>query len=69
MGFSQQEWSTAFSLIDNEGARFGFPERRNRSVIVGSFNTLKLGDAMTIRNVGTFYPSFATDLICWRCRK
>ncbi len=45
MGFSQQEWSTAFSLIDNEGTRFGFPERRNRSVIVGSFNTLKLGNA------------------------
>lgn len=45
MGFSQQEWSTAFNLIDNEGTRFGFPERRNRSVIVGSFNTLKLGDA------------------------
>ena len=45
MGFSQQEWNTAFSLIDSDGARFGFPERRNRSVIVGSFNTLKLGNA------------------------
>ena len=44
MGFTNQEWSHAFDLIDSDGLRFGFPERRNRSVLLGSFNTLKLGN-------------------------
>lgn len=45
MPFSQQDWQKILKLAETDGPRFGFPERRDRSVLLGSFNTLKLGDA------------------------
>jgi hypothetical protein len=45
MAFSESQWRDIFDLAESDGARFGFPERRDRSVLMGGFNTLKLGDA------------------------
>lgn len=43
MSFTEAQWDTILDLTETDGGRFGLPERRDRSVLLGSFNTLKLG--------------------------
>jgi endonuclease/exonuclease/phosphatase family metal-dependent hydrolase len=44
-GFTNQEWLKILSVVNAEGTKFGLPERRDGSVVLGTFNTLKLGKA------------------------
>ena len=41
-GFSQADWAAINALPLNS---FGLPSRRTRSLVLGTFNMLKLGDA------------------------
>lgn len=42
-GFTEAEWSDIMTLLQREPDAFGLPERRERSVVIGTFNMLKLG--------------------------
>lgn len=42
-GFSEQEWQAINKRLNQSPARYGCPIRRNDSVVIGSFNALKLG--------------------------
>ena len=41
--FSPDEWKKIRAELDNNPSKYGFPERRYGSVIIGSFNIRKLG--------------------------
>jgi endonuclease/exonuclease/phosphatase family metal-dependent hydrolase len=43
MSFDRQEWRKIHALVDSDAARFGLPERREGSLVMGSFNIRKLG--------------------------
>ena len=43
--FDPDEWQRIDARLDEAPERYGFPERRNGSVLLGSFNVRKLGDA------------------------
>ena len=42
-GFSDQQWQAIDSKLSQDPERYGCPIRRNDSVLIGSFNALKLG--------------------------
>ena len=42
--FSENEWQRINALLDSDPAGYGFPQRREGSVLLGSFNVRKLGD-------------------------
>ena len=42
--FDPEEWQLINGKLDEAPERFGFPERRDGSVLLGSFNIRKLGD-------------------------
>ncbi len=42
--FDQDEWKRINETLDREPERYGFPARRDGSVLLGSFNIRKLGD-------------------------
>ena len=42
-GFTNTEWAEITSTLEREPEAFGLPERRERSVVIGTFNMLKLG--------------------------
>lgn len=42
-GFSNVQWADIDALLEQEPDRFGLPESRKNSVVIGTFNTLKLG--------------------------
>lgn len=42
-GFSEQNWQAIDAKLDLNPAKFGCPIRRQDSVVIGSFNALKLG--------------------------
>ena len=42
-GFSEQNWQTIDAKLDQNPVKFGCPIRRQDSVVIGSFNALKLG--------------------------
>ena len=42
--FDPQEWQRINARLDEAPERYGFPKRRNGSVLLGSFNIRKLGD-------------------------
>ena len=44
-GFSDNNWNTINKKPSQSPSRFGFPVRRSGSVVIGSFNALKLGKA------------------------
>lgn len=41
--FSKNEWSKIKALLRTDGGKYGFPERRDDSVLLASFNIRKLG--------------------------
>jgi hypothetical protein len=41
--FSDTEWNKINALLATDGARFGLPERRSKSVVLASFNIRKIG--------------------------
>ena len=41
--FSSSEWSKINSLYQSSASDFGLPERRSKSVVIGTFNIRKLG--------------------------
>jgi hypothetical protein len=43
--FTNADWTKIMAAVEADGARFGLPARRDRSVVVGTFNALKLGSA------------------------
>jgi hypothetical protein len=43
--FTNAEWARIMAAVEADGARFGLPARRDRSVVIGTFNALKLGSA------------------------
>ena len=44
-GFTELQWQAIDQEIRNNPRRYGMPIRRNHSVVIGSFNALKLGKA------------------------
>jgi hypothetical protein len=42
--FTEAEWAAIHALLAQHGAEFGLPERREGSVVLGSFNIRKLGN-------------------------
>lgn len=42
--FTKKEWQKINSLFDKSAGKFGLPERRNGSVVIGTFNIRKLGN-------------------------
>lgn len=42
-GFSEQQWQEINTKLSRNPSRFGCPVRRSDSVVIGSFNALKLG--------------------------
>jgi hypothetical protein len=42
-GFSDAQWAKIDALLDENPGKFHFPERRENSIVIGTFNTLKLG--------------------------
>jgi len=42
--FSEAEWDKIFTLAGSRAEAFGLPRRRQKSVVLGSFNIRKLGD-------------------------
>ena len=42
--FEEEEWQKINSLFDKSAGEFGLPERRDGSVVIGTFNIRKLGD-------------------------
>ena len=43
--FTRDEWQSIEAMLDADPERFGFPMRRPGSLLLGSFNIRKLGDA------------------------
>jgi hypothetical protein len=43
LGFSDQQWQAIDTRLSQDPRRYGCPIRRNDSVVIGSFNALKLG--------------------------
>ncbi len=43
-GFTNHRWSQIFDKLNSNPSKFGLPVRRNKSIDLGSFNALKLGD-------------------------
>ena len=41
--FTPTEWQKIHTLVSQKGASFGLPTRRDKSVLIGSFNIRKLG--------------------------
>jgi endonuclease/exonuclease/phosphatase family metal-dependent hydrolase len=44
-GFSDAQWTQIETLLEQDPGRFQFPERRENSLVIGTFNALKLGSA------------------------
>ena len=42
--FSDSEWQKIIQLFENSAEDFGLPKRRNKSVVMGTFNIRKLGE-------------------------
>lgn len=51
--FTENEWQAIHALTDSSGQDFGLPERREGSVVIGSFNIRKLG-ALAKKSPGTW---------------
>lgn len=61
-GFSEAQWQKIMTLLDEDPARFGFPKRRRKSVILSSFNLLKLGKATNSAKRWEFLEKFAENV-------
>lgn len=59
-GFTAQEWQAIDSKLSQNPARFGCPIRRQDSVVIGSFNALKLGKADDSAKRWDFLERFAS---------
>lgn len=59
-GFTDQNWNTINIKLSQNSSRFGFPVRRANSVIIGSFNALKLGKATNSAKRWEFLKRFAS---------
>ncbi len=44
-GFTDIQWAKIDALLESDPAKFQFPERRDNSLVIGTFNILKLGNA------------------------
>ena len=64
-GFSTQQWNTINSKLSQNPTKYGCPVRRADSVVIGSFNALKLGKATDDRKRWEFLKRFISryDLI------
>ena len=51
--FSKQEWTAILDELNSNPNHYGFPQRVNGSILIGSFNIRKLGSA-TNRSAGTW---------------
>lgn len=58
-GFTDTRWRHINTLLRNNPARFGLPVRRTDSVVIGSFNALKLGKATNSAKRWEFLTRFA----------
>lgn len=58
-GFTDTRWQHINTLLRHNPARFGLPIRRNESVVIGSFNALKLGKAANSAKRWDFLTRFA----------
>lgn len=58
-GFSDLRWEQFDARLRHHPARFGLPIRRNQSVVIGSFNALKLGKATNSAKRWDFLTRFA----------
>ena len=59
-GFSDQRWQSIHAKLSQHPSRFGFPVRRHDSVVIGSFNALKLGKATNTAKRWDFLKRFAS---------
>ena len=60
-GFTDQRWQTINGKLSQNPSRFGFPVRRDDSVVIGSFNALKLGKATNTAKRWDFLKRFASS--------
>jgi len=59
-GFSDQQWQAIDSKLSQDPMRYGCPVRRNDSVVIGSFNALKLGKDGDNKKRWNFLKRFAS---------
>ena len=59
-GFTDQRWQTINGKLSQSPGRFGFPVRRDDSVVIGSFNALKLGKDTNTAKRWDFLKRFAS---------
>ena len=60
VGFTSSQWQKIDHKLRNNPARFGMPIRRSGSVIIGSFNALKLGKSTNTSKRWDFLKRFAS---------
>ena len=51
--FSDAQWQKIRTLFKTDGKTFGLPDRRKKSVVIGSFNIRKLG-AVAKKSAGSW---------------
>ena len=59
-GFSEQQWQAINTKLSQNPMRYGCPIRRNDSVVIGSFNALKLGKDGDNKKRWNFLKRFAS---------
>lgn len=59
-GFSKQQWQAINTKLSQNPIRYGCPIRRNDSVVIGSFNALKLGKDGDDKKRWNFLMRFAS---------
>ena len=59
-GFTDARWQIINNKLSQNPARFGCPVRRDDSVVIGSFNALKLGKATNAAKRWEFLERFAS---------
>jgi len=59
-GFSEQQWQAINKKLSQNPIRYGCPIRRNDSVVIGSFNALKLGKDDNNKKRWDFLKRFAS---------
>lgn len=59
-GFNEQQWQAINTKLSQNPTRFGCPVRRSNSVVIGSFNALKLGKDGDNKKKWDFLKRFAS---------
>jgi hypothetical protein len=59
-GFSDLNWQEINQKLSQDPERFGCPVRRNKSIVIGSFNALKLGKASDTAKRWEFLTRFVS---------